>query len=333
MNESSHQDVASLNASASSNGLSTSAFGILCIVGAILILSTSDSIIKWLSPRYALHEIMLIRSLVALSITLVFIHLEGGIRILKTNRPVLHILRALLIVAANMFFFLGLASMPFADAVAIFFVSPLLITILSQPVLGERVGPVRWLAVCFGLVGVVLMLRPGSGVFEPVALLPLFAAMCYSMMQMLTRKLGIASKASTLTFYIQITFCIVSALAGLVLGGGEYAGGDNPTLDFLFRAWTLPTVVDGLFMTVCGVLVAFGGYLMSQAYRVAQAAVVAPFEYVGLPMAVVWGYLIWGDWPDVITFIGGAMTVSAGIIVFYREHRHRVRPRTKRINQ
>lgn len=303
--------------------LSQDALGIVCILGAMVFLSTSDAIIKWLSPRYALHEIMLIRACVALTLTFGLVFLEGGIHILRTRRPLLHLLRALLIVSANVFFFLGLASMPMADAVAIFFVSPLLITALSQPILGERVGPVRWFAVLLGLLGVVIMLRPGSGVFSMIAILPVLAAVCYAGMQMLTRKLGVTSKAATLSFYIQITFLTVSAFVGLSIGDGRFSGTDNVTLEFLLRAWIWPTQLDALFMIMCGILVAFGGYLMSQAYRVAQPAMIAPFEYAGLPFAVFWGYQIWGDWPDLITFFGGALTVGAGVLVFYREQRHR----------
>ena len=303
-----------------------STLGIVCIIGAVLILSTSDVIIKWLSPRYALHQIMFVRAAIALAVTILFVYFEGGTQILRTKRPVLHVVRALLIVAANMFFFLGLASMPLADAMAIFFVSPIIITILSQPVLGERVGPVRWLAVCIGMCGVIVMLRPGTGVFTITALLPLMAAVCYACMQMLTRKLGITTKAATLSFYIQVTFLSVSAIVGLSIGDGKFAGSGNITLEFLLRAWQWPSIIDAMFLSLCGVLVAFGGYLMSQAYRVAQATVVAPFEYVGLPLAVFWGYQIWGDWPDTITFIGGALTVSAGIMVFYREQRKAILP-------
>lgn len=296
--------------------------GILCIVAATFFLTANDSMIKWLSPHYPLHEIVLIRSLVALIITLFIVRLEGGLRILRTRRPVLHFTRGFLIVIANMAFFLGLASMPLADATALLFVAPLIITVLSVPLLGEQVGLRRWLAVVAGLAGVVVMLRPGFGVVSLAAALPLVAALAYAFMQMLTRRLGVTEKAAALAFYIQLTFIIVSASIGLAVGDGRYGDVENASLAFFFRAWAWPSADDALLMVLCGSLVAVGGYLISQAYRSAQAAVVAPFEYAALPLAVFWGYQLFGDLPDAITFLGIALIVGGGLFVFYRETLH-----------
>lgn len=293
--------------------------GILCLVAAVALLSASDSIIKWLSPTYALHEIMLYRGVVAIVITLGFVWFEGGYRILRTRRPGLHIVRGLLLVLANMCFFLGLATLPMAEAVALFFVGPLFITALSQPVLGEPVGPVRWAAVLVGMVGVIIVLRPGTGVISTAGLLPVAAAFCYAWLQMLTRRLGVTDKAATLSFYIQLCFLVVSGGVGIAIGDGRFAGGDNATVDFLLRAWTWPTPSDHLLLVLCGTLIGFGSYFLSQAYRLAEAAAVAPFEYTGMPFAVFWGYYLWGDWPDWVTFAGAALIIGGGLIVFYRE--------------
>ncbi len=149
--------------------------------------------------------------------------------------------------------------------------------------------------------------------------LPLMAAFAYACLQMLTRKIGVTDKAATLSFYIQIVFLFVSIAVGLSIGNGRFSGSTNITLDFLLRAWVWPASPDLMLIAVCGLLVAFGGYLLSQAYRIAEAAVISPFEYVGLPFAVFWGYQLWGDWPDTITFIGSAFIVSGGFVVFYYE--------------
>ena len=173
-----------------SNSLSSSSIGILSLLGAVALLTGSDSIIKWLSPFYALHEIMLIRAGFALMITMIIVKLEGGLSVLRTRRPSLHVLRGLLFVLANMLFFLGLANMPLADAVAIFFAAPIFICLLSKPILGETVGFWRWIAIFTGMVGVIVILRPGSEAFSPSAILPLLAAFTYACLQMMTRKLG-----------------------------------------------------------------------------------------------------------------------------------------------
>lgn len=301
--------------------LSNNAQGILCLIGAVAFLSVSDSIIKWLSPFYALHEIMLFRALFAMLVVLGIVQLEGGLRILKTRRPVLHFFRGSLLVLANMFFFLGLATLPFAETVALFFVAPLFICILSQPVLGEKVGLSRWLVIFIGLCGVVVIVRPGAEVFAVTSLLPILAALSYAIMQIMTRKLGISEKAGTLTFYIQIAFIVISSVIGLSIGDGRLNMMDNTTSEFLLRAWAWPLPADLGLLMLCGVIVAFGGYLLSQAYRLGQASAVAPFEYSSLPFALIIGYYLWGDWPDWTSFIGSGLIIFSGFLIVYIENR------------
>lgn len=295
----------------------------MSMVGACLLLTANDSIIKWLSGGYPLHEIVFIRAAVALCLALVFIWLEGGFHLLRTNRLGLHLVRGLLIAAANMAFFLGLATLPLAEAMAVFFAAPLFITAMSAVFLGENVGPARWIAVALGLCGVVIMLRPGHGTIEYAALLPLIAAIAYSVFQIMTRKLGGTEKASTLSFYLQLCFLITALGFGLMFGDGKFSGSGNMTLEFLFRPWIWPDGSDGALLIVLGILVAFGGYLLSQAYRSAEASVVAPFEYLSLPLGIFWGYVVWGDWPNLSAFIGIALIAGSGLFVFYREAKTR----------
>jgi drug/metabolite transporter (DMT)-like permease len=301
--------------------LSNNSQGILCLMGAVAFLSVSDSIIKWLSPFYALHEIMLFRALFAMLVVLYIVRLEGGLKSLKTRRPVLHFLRGTLLVLANMFFFLGLATLPFAENVALFFVAPLFICLLSQPVLGEKVGLPRWIVVFIGLCGVLVMVRPGAEVFTLTSLLPILAAFCYAVMQMLTSKLGIHDSAGTLTFYIQFAFIVISSVIGLSIGDGRFNMMDNPTSEFLLRAWSWPVATDFVLLALCGFIVALGAYLLTQAYRLGQASVVAPFEYSSLPFALILGYLLWGDWPDLISFLGSGLIIFSGLLIVYIERR------------
>ncbi len=296
--------------------------GVLCIVMGMVVLSLQDSLIKWMSSDYPLHQIVFIRSCIAIVVTVYFAHLEGGIHLLRTRHLSLQLVRGLLMVMANICYFLALAAMPLAEAAAIFFVAPLFITVLSVPCLGERVGPWRWAAVAAGMAGVVIMLRPGEGLIEIAALLPIGAALCYALMQMLTRRLGGSDRASTLAFYIHVCFIVVGAGFGLIAGDGRFATGGHPSLEFLLRAWTWPSAFDAFLMLSCGLLIAVAGYLLSQAYRIAEANLLAPFEYTALPFAVLWGVLWWGDWPDGTAFFGIALIAGAGLFVFYRETLH-----------
>ncbi len=295
--------------------MSENAKGILCLAGALVFLTISDSIIKWLSPYYALHQIMLFRAFFALLVVLVFIFFGDGVQSLKTRRPALHILRGMFLVFANMFFFLGLSTMPLGETVALFFIAPLFICLLAQPILGEKVGLTSWAAIGIGLVGVLIMVRPGTDLFRITSLLPILAALMYAGMQIVTRKLGLQDRASTMTFYIQICFILASIVIGLIVGDGRFDNSDNPTAGFLLRAWRMPDWVDLQLLALCGFVVAFGGYFISQAYRIGQASIIAPFEYTSLPLALIVGYLIWGDWPDIISFVGCAFIISGGLIV------------------
>ena len=148
--------------------------GAFWAVGAVVLFSMNDVIMKLMSGDYALHQIVLIRALVGMVFLLaVLVPFTGGIAALRTRRLGMHVVRALCVVFANIFFFLGLAALPLAEAVAIFFVSPLFISVASVVFLRETVGPRRWAAIALGLIGVLIVLRPGTEAFRPAAVLPL----------------------------------------------------------------------------------------------------------------------------------------------------------------
>jgi len=310
--------------------------GVFFILLGMLFISINDMLIKRLSGDYPLHEIVFVRSVIGIAFSLVLVQFEGGLAILRTATPGLHLLRGLLVVVANMTFFAALAALPLVSATALFFVAPLLITALSIPLLGEKVGPRRIGAVVVGFCGVLVMLRPGSAMPEGapdrlVLLLPVAAALAYALMQILTRRLGIASKASAMAVYIQGTFVVVSLGFWAVAGDGRYAAGvENESLQFLLRAWRWPAEADQALFLLLGCVSAVIAYSLSQAYRSAAAATVAPFEYVALPLAVMWGWTIWGDLPDVRVTLGIALIVGAGLYVFMREKRRRRPVSTRR---
>lgn len=295
--------------------------GVFCLVVAIACLTVSDAIIKWLSSDLALHQITLLRSCVALVLVALIAPLEGGWHTLKTRRPVLHLIRGSLLVLANMFFFTALAAMPLAETVTLFYTAPLFICLLSWPLLGERVGASRWIAIAAGMTGVVVMMRPGAELFRTISILPVLAALSYAAMTMMTRKLGLRETAGALTFYIQIAFIVISAVAGLFIGDGRFDVYANPSLHFLLREWRWPDASELQLIAACGIIVAFGGYLISQAYRIGEAPAVAPFEYASLPFALLVGYYLWGDWPEPRAFLGTGLIVGSGLVVVYLDNR------------
>lgn len=309
----------------SSNTDNNANLGILFIVGGILAISINDMLIKELSGEYPLHELIFFRSAIGLIFSAFFVHMEGGWHILRTKKPFLHAVRGMLIVIANMSYFVALAAIPLADATALFFAAPLFITLLSIPILKEKVGVMRMTAVVVGFIGVVIMQRPWASAEELQAtriilLLPVLAALTYALTQLMTRKLGVESKASALAVYIQSAFLFVSVLFFIAAGDGRYAMGvENDSIQFLLRAWVWPETGDWWVLTGMGANAAIIGYCLSQAYRLADAATVAPFEYLGLPLAVFWGWLVFAEIPVWEVWAGMALIIGAGLFVFFRE--------------
>lgn len=304
----------------SSTAARNNLFGISSAIIASVFFSVNDITVKFLSDDYALHQIILIRSSIGMIVLLaVFIPFEGGLSALRTKRLPIHILRGFLVVIANMSFFLALAVLPLADAVAIFFVSPLIITIFSVIFLGETVGPRRWIAVGMGLAGVIVMVRPGTGSFQLAALLPLVAALAYAGLQTITRKVGVTERAGALTFYIQVAFILVGSIMGLTVGDGRFGGTGDTSLDFLLHEWIWPSNGDWGLLVILGVSSTFAGYFISQAYRICEAGLAAPFEYTAMIYAIFWGFIIFGEWPDTTAWIGISLIVGGGLFMLWRE--------------
>ena len=289
---------------------------------AVICFSLNDMCIKFISGDYALHQIVFFRSIIGLGLLLgLLVPFSGGLVSLRTKRLGLHLLRGLCVVFANLCFFLGLASLQLADGVAIFFISPLLITVFSVIFLKETVGIHRWCAIFTGLVGVTVMLRPGSSAFQFASFLPLAAALGYASLHMLTRYIGRTESALTMSFYIQVTFFLVSCLFGVAIGGGQFAGSENASLEFLMKAWAWPSLEDLPLFMLIGFASAFGGFFISYAYRNSEAGIIAPFEYFAMPLAVFWGYIVFAHWPDHISFLGMTLIVVAGLYLIWREIR------------
>ncbi len=293
--------------------------GISCIVAGMGIGSLMDASIKSLSGAYALHEIVMVRSVIAVFLTMFIVRYEGGLALLKTSRPLVHLARGLLIVTANMAFYMAISVMPLVVVTGLFFASPLFITALSVPFLGESVGWRRWVGILVGFAGVLIIVQPGGDTFDAYSILPIISALAYATTQILSRRLGTSDKASVMSFYIGVTFIIVSFVFWFLVGDGSYMGAYGTKLDFLLRPWKWPNFADGLLMAFVGLLVTGVGYFLSQAYRVAEASAIAPFEFVMLPLALLWGYLFWGEVPSAIAGFGIGLIVASSLYVFLRE--------------
>lgn len=305
--------------------------GAACAAVAMLCFSLNDVGIKFLSDDYALHQVIFLRAIVGLiTFALIILPFAGGLTVLRTNRLGVHLTRGFCVVAANMCFFLGLAALPIADAVAVFFVSPLVITVFSVIFLGERVGPRRWLAIAIGFVGILVIVKPGTSAFQVASLLPLAAAVLYATLHMLTRKIGGTESAATMVIYMQLTFLAASAGFGLAFGDGRFGDVDHASLAFFLRAWGPVAPADWWIIVMLGVSGMLGAFFISQAYRLSEAAFVAPVEYITMPLAIMWGITVFGTFPGTSAWLGIALIFGSGLYLVWRESSKGRRTRLRR---
>ena len=290
--------------------------GIVYLCLGVFVFSLQDAIIKFISltGNYPVTQAVSIRSLVAIPILFAMVWWEAGPRALLSANAKWLLLRALVLFISYTTYYLAFPALPLADAVALFFIVPMFVTALAVPFLGERAGLVAWVAVLVGFAGVLVMLQPGSGVFEPAALLSLLSALMYAAAMLMTRKLGVGEAASVMSFY-QNTLVLLGALAiaGVSYGTGVHSA-SHPSVAFLVRAWEMPTLRDFLLMGFCGVVAASGMFFLSQAYRIARASSVTAFEYTGILWAPLWGFLFFAEVPRLTTLAGAALVVGAGLV-------------------
>lgn len=308
--------------------------GILCLIAGIAIFSVQDLILKLLSGDYPLHQAMLLRSLTAIPcLLLITLAFDRTLRTLVTPTWPAMMLRGLLNFLAYTLYYLALAALPMATTVALYFTAPLLIVVMSVIFLRERVSPARWMAVVAGFAGVILMVRPGGSLFDWAAVLPILCGVAYAGSMILARVMGTRDSAAAMAFWSNIAFLICAAALSLVFGWGGDGSGVHPSLAFLTRGWVWTDGWDLFLMASCGVIAAIGLTLLTQAYRVAQSSLVAPFEFTFAFWGILWGWMFWGDLPDGLGWAGIAVIIAAGIYVLRSEGGANQMPRAEQAEE
>tara|TARA_B100001059_G_scaffold72246_1_gene69396 strand:- start:1130 stop:2140 length:1011 start_codon:yes stop_codon:yes gene_type:complete len=283
------------------------------------IIPLNDALIKLLSDRFPLAEIVAIRAILCIFIVSFFG--EGFREVIKLPPRVIFLfsLRGMCLVVAMYLYFISLGSLPLSEVVSIFFVSPLLITLLSSIILKEKIGIHRIGSVILALVGVILIMRPGTENFQSEMFLALGAALSYAVFQIFTRSLK--SEGNLYALVTIQNFCyLISAIPLLLVNWSnplEPTG--NLSIDFLLRAPVNPTFQDMVFIIICAFSVLMLSMTSSHAYRTVEASLLAPFEYVAIPFSIFWGIAIFGDWPSNLSWIGMTLILVGGIYAIYRE--------------
>lgn len=276
--------------------------GIACAVLGMAGMAVMDGLAKYLVERYPVGQVVFSRNLLALLPLCLLLWRKGGIKALKTRRPDLQVLRGLLLFVAAVTFFLGLRFLGLAEATVLAFAAPLFITALSVPLLGERVGVHRWSAVILGFVGVLVVVRPGAEAFSLAAALPLTAALLYGLGMIVTRRLSRDDGIAAIAILGNLTTIVASA--GLLAFG-----------------WVPPAAGDLWAFAAMGLIGGALTILLIQAYRLAPAAVVAPFDYSALIWAAAIGWLFWREVPGGFVWLGAAIIITSGLYILFRESR------------
>lgn len=297
--------------------------GVGSLVLAILIFSLQDIAVKWMGGSYPILEIVIFRGLIAMPITLLFFRLEGQRGLPTTQQPQLEYVRGLFLFLSYTTYFMGLAALPLAEIAAIRFSAPLMITALSVLLLGETVRPSRWVALGVGFIGVLIIVKPGSANFNIGSVFILLSTLFYALSAMLTRRLQTTDSSATMAYYSSLFYLMAAfILAPLAIAVGPTPSAP-PSIAFLFHAWAVPTLLDLIVMSGLGLVWAGGMYFMARAYSLALASVVAPFEYVTLPINTLWGFVLWHQFPTMATWVGAGLTVFSGLYILYQDQKER----------
>ncbi|WP_245986888.1 DMT family transporter [Azospirillum thermophilum] len=282
--------------------------GIGMMLGSVLLFSLMNVLVKLLTETFPVVEVAFFRSLFALIPVGAMIAAQGGwVANLRTARPFAHLWRGMIGIASMSAMFWSFHLLPLGDAVALTFAAPLFLTALSVPLLGERVGIHRWSAVLVGFLGVLIMVRPSGDVLQFGSLVALAAAAGQAAAMITVRQLSRTEPANTIVFYFTTATTVMLGLA----------------LPF---AWSTPTAHEWLLLLATGLLGGGGQLLVTRAYSLAPAAVVAPLNYLSLLWAVLFGWLLWGDVPASNMAAGAVVVAASGLYILHRETRRRAVP-------
>lgn len=276
--------------------------GVMLMTSGFALFSIADVIAKLLTANYHPIQIAITRQLGLLFFVVIFFALKGP-KILRSAAPGLQIARGFCAIISATSFIFAIAYVPLADAVAVSFVAPFVVTILGATLLGEPVGVKRWSAVGAGLLGTIIIIRPGMGTFHPAILLVLLAATAFAIRQIISRYLGDKDSITTTMAYTSLTTVIVLAIP----------------LAFFWRmpiSWN-DVLLMGLMATFAGI----GEFFIIRALEVALAVVVAPTHYSLILFGTFWGFIFFGDLPDGWTWVGAAVIVGSGLYMMQRERK------------
>lgn len=302
--------------------------GIGCVLLGMAFFVAQDGLMKSLLLLYPIWMLIFVRGVVTVLVLMpAILYLGRPHRLLSPLWP-LHLARAALFASGFTLFYAAFPFMGLAEVSTIFFSAPLMIALLASFWLGEKIGPHRIAALVVGFAGVIIAMNPGGETFQWVAVLPLVCAATYAVSQILARKIGDRDTTLTTALYTVVLAGILIVPAGWIVNQLVPFG---PEFSHLQWNWPAVSFSDGLWLALLGSVGLIGFALLSRAYQITSASLVAPFDYAYLPMATIMAYLIWDEVPGVNTLVGMVLIIASGLYLGYRElkssRRSRIEPR------
>lgn len=293
--------------------------GILCILCGVVLFSVQDVFIKAMADDASLIQIIVLRGIVGIMVLMAYLRIRRRPISFGSAYPRLSFLRAVLFFTGYLCFYMALSAMPIASAVAVFFISPFFITMISWLFMKNPVGIYRFTAIVVGFAGMLLIIKPDPGALNWVYLMPVYTALTYAISMMIARYTRESDTAWQQTMHMYMGTIVFGLITAAVIPGLGFNETANVGLSYLLRPWVMDDafIIGSIVLISC--LATVGTLMLLLAYRIGNPSVVAPFEYTMLVTAIGAGYIFFNETPDLMSFVGMGLIVLSGIFIFFRE--------------
>lgn len=272
---------------------------VLIMLTGMFLFTANDAVGKWLTSTYSVGQLLFVRNFAALIILLPFLWKAGLRQLFVTERPWTLVIRVVLTAVDTLTFYYAVSSLPLADVMTYWLAAPIYVAAFAPLLLGEHVGWRRWTAIGCGFLGVLIALEPSSSMFTPAAIVSLVGSMAFGFVLLSARSLR--------------------STPGIAMIFWQTAGGAFVGLLTVPLAWTTPSLEHLPLLALLGLLAMLAHVMVNWAFKLADAATVAPLQYTQLFWAIVFGWLVFGDFPSVAKFVGSGLIIASGLYIFFRE--------------
>ncbi len=292
--------------------------GMISLALGLFLFSFQDMVIKSFSDDYSVLQIVFVRSLIATILLCIFATLTCGPHVIIAKQSGVLLLKGFVYFFAFTFYYMAFPMLPVADVVAVTFLAPIVVTLLSIVLLKEKVAIKLWFAVIAGFVGVLLVVGPEGKIYNIGTFFAFACALTYGAGSVITRYVTKGDPPVTIAIYSMFVITVMSGLCYLIVLALGLETGINPSIDFLLRDWVWVEGIDGWLLVFIGCIASVGFYLHGRAYLIAPASQVTPFEYTYVFYTVFLAYIFFNEVPTSTTLVGLVILISSSLYIWYQ---------------